>query len=153
MGLLQRLGLRPFKPTSLDQILDPGPDGLKGLSPHDLAKYKAGWAPGTANWILADSELRRRERWSGPAKLALLISGVALLLSFVALLNGYGDEQDAGNYARKRRIVDLELKTDVLTERIDGLEKPTRVVPARTRPYTAQDAVRDAIEAERQGRP
>ena len=78
--------LRRWEPTPLDQILDPGPEGLKRLSPRDLAKYKAGWAVGSEHWLLADAEQRRREGWSGPVKVSLGFSALALLFSLIALL-------------------------------------------------------------------
>ena len=85
MRLNEFIRLKRFEPTPLDQILDPGPEGLKRMSPRDLAKYKAGWAPGTENWILADAEQRRREGWSGPVKLSLFFSFAALVISVIAI--------------------------------------------------------------------
>ena len=86
MSLVDRIMGRFFKPTPLDQIVDPGPESLKRMTPRDLARYKAGWAPGTEHWILADAEQRRREGWSGPVKLSLGFSFLALLISLAALL-------------------------------------------------------------------
>lgn len=73
-----------FRPTPLEVILNPGRD-LRNMTQQELARYKAGWAEGTENWLLADMEQRRREGWSGPVKLSLGISAVALIVSIIAL--------------------------------------------------------------------
>ena len=85
MSVIDRIRGRFFKPTSLTDIVDPGERALRKMSPRDLARYKAGWAPGTEHWILADAEQPRREGWSGPVKLSLGFSFAALLISLAAL--------------------------------------------------------------------
>jgi hypothetical protein len=64
---------------------DRGLDDLRRMSARELAQYKAGWRVGTEQWILADAEQRRRDGWSGPVKLSLVISFAAVLLSVIAL--------------------------------------------------------------------
>lgn len=77
---------RRLKPTPLQEILRPGRSGLRKMSPEELAEYKAGWRPETQQWLLADAEQRRREGWSGPVVLSLLLSAIALAVSIFALL-------------------------------------------------------------------
>ncbi|MBL4858402.1 MAG: hypothetical protein JKY36_04285 [Erythrobacter sp.] len=76
---------RKWKPTSIEKILNPAHGGLHDLSDHDLAEYMAGWKAGTKNWLLAEAEMKRRQAWSGPVKLSLGISVLALILSGLAL--------------------------------------------------------------------
>ena len=73
------------KPTPLEYLVDAERSGLRDLSPGDLAEYTAGWAPGTKNRLLGEAEMRRRETWSGPVRLSLGLSIVALAISLVAL--------------------------------------------------------------------
>jgi hypothetical protein len=76
---------RRFRPTPLGDILDPGLEALRQMSPRELAQYKAGWRPETEQWLLADAEQRRREGWSGPVKLSLFMSFFALVVALIAL--------------------------------------------------------------------
>lgn len=50
-----------------------------------LAEWQAGWKVGSKNWILADAERRRREGWSGPVKVTLALSLIAIVISVVGL--------------------------------------------------------------------
>jgi hypothetical protein len=80
--------MNPFRrsrPTPLGDVVSPGPDALRDMSTRELMQYKAGWRPETEQWLLADAEQRRREGWSGPVKLSLFISSVALAVALVAL--------------------------------------------------------------------
>jgi hypothetical protein len=79
------LRFRRFKPRSLEQVLHPDPENLYVLSPQDLARFIAGWKPGSENWLLGQAEQRRREQWSGPVRLALFLSFAALVVSVIAL--------------------------------------------------------------------
>ena len=85
MGIIDRVRGLFYQSPSLDVILQPGERALRKMSRRQLAEYKAGWAVGTTHWILADAEQRRREGWSGPVILSLVMSAIALVISIVAL--------------------------------------------------------------------
>lgn len=67
----------------LHQLPDKSPASLRQLSDEHLAEYMAGWRPGTADWINANTELQRRQSW--PARWAIAISLVSLAVSIIAL--------------------------------------------------------------------
>lgn len=74
-----------WKPTPLDRILNPGAADLRRLSLDDLHKFIAGWHPGTAGYIAGMTELQRRQTWSGPVLLSLVMSAVAIAISIIAI--------------------------------------------------------------------
>lgn len=45
----------------VDHMPDKSPATVARLSPAELASYTAGWAPGTADRLVAEAEQRRRE--------------------------------------------------------------------------------------------
>lgn len=73
-------------PVSIEKVLDPAHGGLKDVRDDELAEYIAGWKPGTKQHIIGMRELQRRQAWSGPVRLSLAFSFVALALSVVALI-------------------------------------------------------------------
>lgn len=79
---------RRWRPTPIEELLDPAAAGLRNLSDDALAEYISGWKPSTKQRVLAEAELRRRERWSGPVRLSLIVSVVALALSLAGLIWG-----------------------------------------------------------------
>ena len=74
-----------WQPTPLDRILNPGPEELRKLSADDLHAYIAGWQPGSKHYIAGMVELQRRQAWSGPVRLSLWLSAIAIVVSIAAL--------------------------------------------------------------------
>lgn len=77
---------RKQKHTPIEKVLDPSYGGLHDITDHELAEYMAGWKTGSKEWLLAEMEMKKRMAWSGPVKLSLGISVLALILSGLALI-------------------------------------------------------------------
>ena len=75
-----------FKRKYLDvnQMPDSNPETLRRLSDVDLYNWTAGWTKDSAARLSGEVEIRRRESW--PARMAIGISIVAVIISVASLL-------------------------------------------------------------------
>ena len=71
------------KSLSIHNMPDKSPRSLRRLSDADLYEWTAGWKAGTKDRIAGEVEIRRRESW--PARMAIGISVVALVISLASL--------------------------------------------------------------------
>ena len=69
----------------LHNLPDTTQESLRRLSHSDLCQFIADWAPGTANWIAGDAELKRRLNW--PSRWAFFISVASLIVSILAFVS------------------------------------------------------------------
>jgi hypothetical protein len=65
---------------------------LRGKTNSELAEWIAGWKPSTKEYILGKAELDRRMNHGNTVRgwIAIGISGLALLVSIVALVSKWG---------------------------------------------------------------
>jgi hypothetical protein len=65
---------------------------LKKMTDEQLAEWIAGWKPSTKDYILGKAELDRRMNHGNTVRgwIAIGISGLALLVSIVALVSKWG---------------------------------------------------------------
>lgn len=68
------------KKLAPNQLPDSSPATLRRLSDENLYRWTGGWQEGSALRIAGEVEIRRRESW--PARFAIGISMIALIISF-----------------------------------------------------------------------
>lgn len=79
---------RDSKELPLGRVLHPGPAEFKQMSEEQLAEYMAREEPMSKGWLLASNEAERRASWSGPVRLSLVMSALALIISVAAMAIG-----------------------------------------------------------------
>lgn len=86
-GFIASLGGQPAH-TPLGEILDPGRRQVRPMHDDELAAIIAR-EPSSKLGKLAESEMRLRESWRGPAKWSLIVAGLAFVLSIAAFIRTF----------------------------------------------------------------